>query len=1029
MTDEEKYEALRNQVNQMLFTRKKLDENLTFLTRQMMELAEKIEKEKADMKALERLMGDNQEEENQPLPPPHPKIEVTPPPIKVQTPNVQQHFPQQAPEREQKAERENERTEANIGKNVIGKAGIIIAVIGLIALLKYAYGNFHITDLTKVILGYIGSFVMLIFSFKEKKTKQLLSSGLLTGAVSFAYLWTFAGCFYFEIFGNITCSVITVSIAAFTCAVGFLYKNTGIINLAAVLMYISPLIYNIKIIENYPNGWCIFLILLSVTYCIFSIWRKNEWHIVTVLVINSINYILMLIADSEQSNYFFFIQFLIFFFGPTIFELLRKGEKPLLVPIVNTIFLILLTEFKLCPNYIYIFSATFIIQALVFKLKFAHEFYYKKYIIAGIYILNYALLHSYFHAETKYANCIFPLTILIESIAAFVASKVTKESLYEKISFILLFVNSFLLPILVTKYNFDGSYHYGNLKFGMFGFFLLCGYIAWAFIASKKYNQEKYKSFAYFATFAIAYITLVIESNFTTFFQNNIIFSLNLSLLYFSALLIFNNQMRYSETVRKISCFTLPVLQFLFATYTLYSINNHENTTTAIVFSIATMLFSMIVLTRFAKKTDNINLILVIHSIVMYIAIHETMHYLKDIPSIQLWITLGLTAYLGMMILNSIGGKFSEKVLKFVNCVSLLILLKFLSCDIITYLSNIQQDENNRYLIYGFTTIILSTVNILYFKISDYKKFETISFTYMIFGLTNFIFVIIYTQNVQNLSPLFNCAILLLLGYGLYCRLMSKLYNKTALKSTAYIFAIFTGYMILQIANYNNFNNEANLEFYNLMEPYDAFKKLQTPKQYMITISIDLTLAYFTILMLCSNKTKYPKITKNLGQVFIFISMFLFTIIALGNLNSGKLNTSIVCLSFALYLISMLAIAITDLGNFNTAKNVIINTFNLSIIIIEFIHLFNNYNNYQIWLSLLLATYAIILFVIGFRKHKKWMRHYGIVLSSITAIKIVTYDLWSYSLLTKAIVFILVGGIFILISYLYTKFFKEKQNF
>lgn len=197
----------------------------------------------------------------------------------------------------------------------------------------------------------------------------------------------------------------------------------------------------------------------------------------------------------------------------------------------------------------------------------------------------------------------------------------------------------------------------------------------------------------------------------------------------------------------------------------------------------------------------------------------------------------------------------------------------------------------------------------------------------------------------------------------------------------------------------------------------------------MITISIDLTLAYFTILMLCSNKTKYPKITKNLGQVFIFISMFLFTIIALGNLNSGKLNTSIVCLSFALYLISMLAIAITDLGNFNTAKNVIINTFNLSIIIIEFIHLFNNYNNYQIWLSLLLATYAIILFVIGFRKHKKWMRHYGIVLSCITAIKIVTYDLWSYSLLTKAIVFILVGGIFILISYLYTKFFKEKQNF
>jgi uncharacterized membrane protein len=77
---------------------------------------------------------------------------------------------------------------------------------------------------------------------------------------------------------------------------------------------------------------------------------------------------------------------------------------------------------------------------------------------------------------------------------------------------------------------------------------------------------------------------------------------------------------------------------------------------------------------------------------------------------------------------------------------------------------------------------------------------------------------------------------------------------------------------------------------------------------------------------------------------------------------------------------------------------------------------------YKLGLSVLWGVYSFLLVGFGIWKRRQYMRIIGIALFGIVLIKLFFYDIASASTLAKTIVFILIGIILVIISFLYNKF-------
>ncbi|MGB5698280.1 DUF2339 domain-containing protein [Muriicola sp.] len=79
-------------------------------------------------------------------------------------------------------------------------------------------------------------------------------------------------------------------------------------------------------------------------------------------------------------------------------------------------------------------------------------------------------------------------------------------------------------------------------------------------------------------------------------------------------------------------------------------------------------------------------------------------------------------------------------------------------------------------------------------------------------------------------------------------------------------------------------------------------------------------------------------------------------------------------------------------------------------------------DSYKLWLTIFWGVYALGLSSIGIWKSKKHLRVAAIVLFGITLIKLFLYDLADLSTLSKTVVFVSLGILLLLISFLYNKF-------
>jgi uncharacterized membrane protein len=78
--------------------------------------------------------------------------------------------------------------------------------------------------------------------------------------------------------------------------------------------------------------------------------------------------------------------------------------------------------------------------------------------------------------------------------------------------------------------------------------------------------------------------------------------------------------------------------------------------------------------------------------------------------------------------------------------------------------------------------------------------------------------------------------------------------------------------------------------------------------------------------------------------------------------------------------------------------------------------------SYKLGLSILWGTYALLLIVLGIWKNKKHLRLCAIILFSATLLKLFLYDLSYLDTIAKTIVFVTLGVLLLIISFLYNKY-------
>lgn len=93
--------------------------------------------------------------------------------------------------------------------------------------------------------------------------------------------------------------------------------------------------------------------------------------------------------------------------------------------------------------------------------------------------------------------------------------------------------------------------------------------------------------------------------------------------------------------------------------------------------------------------------------------------------------------------------------------------------------------------------------------------------------------------------------------------------------------------------------------------------------------------------------------------------------------------------------------------------------------LLHWLAIFESQESYKLGLSIFLGVYALLLVILGIWKHKKHLRILAIVLFGLTLLKLFFYDLISLDTISKTIVFVSLGVLLIIISFLYAKY-KDK---
>ncbi len=308
-----------------------------------------------------------------------------------------------------------------------------------------------------------------------------------------------------------------------------------------------------------------------------------------------------------------------------------------------------------------------------------------------------------------------------------------------------------------------------------------------------------------------------------------------------------------------------------------------------------------------------------------------------------------------------------------------------------------------------------------------------INFLTSLLFIAAFVFINIINRKEQFISPLNKSkALLTAFNFIMPGMLLLVFYLSFFMEISGYFNQLYAVTMITADKGAGGAMQYAN-------EMIPVYKTVSTFIYSLLFLSL---LAYYNILRL--KKSLLGLI--NLGFSFAAVGLFLtFGLIALGTLRETYLDQDLaqyfyrgsmligiryVCFVFLALILHSVYRCIrqefigTNLRmEFDLFLHITILTI-LSNELINWMDLAGSQASYKLGLSILFGVYSLILIVLGIWKKKLHLRIAAIVLFSLTLLKLFFYDLSSLDTIAKTIVFVVLGVLLLIISFLYTKYRK-----
>ena len=287
-------------------------------------------------------------------------------------------------------------------------------------------------------------------------------------------------------------------------------------------------------------------------------------------------------------------------------------------------------------------------------------------------------------------------------------------------------------------------------------------------------------------------------------------------------------------------------------------------------------------------------------------------------------------------------------------------------------------------------------------------------------------------------TPILNihCAtsVLFIAAFGWITWLNSKIttfvseFQKDFYKITEYVFPA-----VLIITMYVAFYLEI-VHFYDttIIYPSYAFKNIWLLNYSLFFVS---AFSFVNLKKIKNQALGYFSIILNVLTIFAFL---IVGFIAFGILRECYLSKTLcsTALNIGIRYISLIFFASTVYATylytkasfisktFKTVFDILLHFSILWIVSSEFLHwtdMFRFTEGYKI-LSILWGIYALLLIVLGIWKKKKHLRIGAMVLFGVTLVKLFTYDINHLGTIAKTIVFVSLGVLLLVISFLYNKY-------
>lgn len=313
-----------------------------------------------------------------------------------------------------------------------------------------------------------------------------------------------------------------------------------------------------------------------------------------------------------------------------------------------------------------------------------------------------------------------------------------------------------------------------------------------------------------------------------------------------------------------------------------------------------------------------------------------------------------------------------------------------------------------------------------------------------------------YTDFTTETTPIFNInfltSVLFISSFGyIYVLNTSKKYQSPLkgklLKVVSFLIpaVILSSLYIafkLELENYwQNLYNESRLTI-NDYDQNTNFDLLKFKTIWVINYSLLFVsaLSFLNIKKLKNSSLGIINLLLNTFAIIIFLTKGLYTISELREsyleqtlsayYNIGVFNIGIRYVSFAFVLLTLIACYKYIRQEFikvdlKIAFDVLLHSTILWIVSSELIHwldMANSTQSYKLGLSILWGVYSLFLIYLGILKNKKHLRIGAFAIFSISLIKLFFYDISYLNTISKTIVFLSLGILLLIISFLYNKF-------